>query len=537
MIHILKSKWLVIVGTAVLLASCTREVETGILNTGSYGDDSQPLKDAADFPIGVAISYTPMTTDTKYAEVAKRDFDEMVFEYHMKHGAVVQDNGSFNFTNTDALVNAVGSSGLFGHTLGWHSNQNANYLKSYAGIVVPAAAELITNGGFESGLSSWSIFNSGNPAGTSTITASNVAGEVRTGTQAMKVVNPVGYPGSQWRVQVACSLMNTTPGKQYVFTYWVKAATAGGSIRLSTADQSGGNAQYQADQTIGTAWQQINWTITANSTQTRVLFDMGQAANTYNIDDASFKEVVATPNPGQIALKLDTALRTFISTMVGRYKSKVKAWDVVNEIFADNGGTIRNNNNTNITPTDVLVWSHYMGRDFALKAFLYAREADPAADLYINDYGLESSNAKLDSTIAYVNELKAKGAKINGIGTQMHINWNTSRAGIDNMMQKLAATGLKVRVSELDVRAVMTSAAGTLTPQLSSYQAEMYKYVVQSYIKHVPTAQRAGITVWGVNDRNSWLSNGGKEFPLLYDDNYQKKPAYGAFLMGLKQPN
>jgi endo-1,4-beta-xylanase len=178
-----------------------------------------------------------------------------------------------------------------------------------------------------------------------------------------------------------------------------------------------------------------------------------------------------------------------------------------------------------------------MGRDFALKAFLYAREADPAADLYINDYGLESSNAKLDSTIAYVNELKAKGAKINGIGTQMHINWNTSRAGIDNMMQKLAATGLKVRVSELDVRAVMTSAAGTLTPQLSSYQAEMYKYVVQSYIKHVPTAQRAGITVWGVNDRNSWLSNGGKEFPLLYDDNYQKKPAYGAFLMGLKQPN
>ncbi|HMP91663.1 MAG TPA: endo-1,4-beta-xylanase, partial [Phnomibacter sp.] len=490
--------------------------------------------EAADFPIGVALSYTPTMTDTRYLEIVKRDFDETVFEYHMKHGAIVQDNGSFNFTRTDEMVNAVGSNALFGHVLAWHSNQNATYLKNFAGIVVPAATELLSNPGFESGLASWSTFNSGNPSGSATITTGSGSNEVRTGTGAMKVINPTAYPGNQWRVQVAGPLVPTVPGQQYTFNYWVKAAAGGGSIRLSTATNAGGSPQYQGDQTIGTAWQQINWTITANSTETRVLFDMGQAANTYYIDDASFKEVVATPNPGQIGEKLDQALKTFIQTMVNRYKTKVRAWDVVNEVFADGGGTIRNNNNTSTTPSDVLVWSHYMGRDFAFKAFKYAQEADPTADLYINDYNLESNNAKLDSTIAYVAELKAKGAKIDGIGTQMHINWNTSRAGIDNMFKKLAATGLKVRVSELDVRTVLNSAAGFLTPQLAGYQAAMYEYVVTSYLKHVPPAQRAGITVWGVVDKYSWLSNSGKEFPLLYDDNYTKKPAYAGFLKGLR---
>jgi endo-1,4-beta-xylanase len=519
--------------SVLLLTACTKDPSIGILNTGSYGDGSQALKDAADFPMGVALSYTPMLSDAKYTEIVKRDFDETVFEYHMKHGAVVQDNGSFNFTRTDELVAAVGNQALFGHTLGWHANQNASYLKNYAGIVVPAAAELLSNPGFESGLTSWSTFNTGNPAGSATITAGSGSNEVRTGTGGMKVVNPTAYPGSQWRVQVSGPTIATVPGQQYVFSYWVKAATAGGSIRLSTGTTGGGSAQYQGDQTIGTAWQQINWTITANSTGTSVLFDMGQAANTYYIDDASFKVVVATPNPGQISVKLDEALKSFISTIVNRYKSKVKAWDVVNELFADNGA-IRNNNNTNITPSDILVWSHYMGRDFAYKAFQYAKEADPTADLYINDYALESNTAKLDSLIAFTAELKAKGYKIDGIGTQMHINWNTSRAGIDAMMQKLAKTGLKVRISELDVRAVLTSAAGALTPQLAGYQAEMYKYVVQSYLKYVPAPQRAGITIWGVVDKYSWLSNGGKEFPLLYDDNYAKKPAYSAVLQALQ---
>ena len=256
-----------------------------------------------------------------------------------------------------------------------------------------------------------SAFNTGNPSGSATVSATNVAGEFRSGSGGMKVVNPTAYPGSQWRVQVSSSAFTTTSGKQYVISYWVKAAAAGGSIRLSTGPTS---SQYQGDQTIGTAWQQISWTITANIASTTFLFDMGQAANTYFIDDVSVKEVIVPPGGAQIALKLDTALNNFITTMVMRYKPKVKAWDVVNELFTDNGA-IRDNSNTT-AGTDVLVWSNYIGRDYALKAFNYAKAAYVTADLYINDYGLESSNAKLNSLVAFVNELKTNCANVAGIG-------------------------------------------------------------------------------------------------------------------------
>lgn len=493
-------------------------------------DTVTPLKEAAGFPIGVAISYTPMTTDAAYAATVKRDFDAVTFDYHMKHGAIVQNDGSLDFSRADAMINAAGGLEIFGHTLGWHQNQNAAYLKQYAGLIA-ISGEMLTNPGFEGGLSNWSIWNTGNPAGTSTISAGSGAAEVRTGTGSMKVVNPVGYPGSQWRVQVASPLFPTVVGRQYVISYWVKAATAGGSLRLSSQDQAFGNAQYQGDQTIGTAWQQITWTITANSAQTRFLFDMGQAANTYFIDDVSFKSILPPPTGAQITAKVDTALNNYVTAVVNHFKSKVRAWDVINELFADDG-SIRTNNNTT-QANDVFVWSHYMGRDYALNAFKYARAADPTAILYINDYALETNAQKLDSLIAFVNELKGKGAKVDGIGTQMHISVTTPYSNIDAMFQKLAATGLLVKVSELDVRTGGTAGVPQ-TFESKATQAVMYKYVVSSYLRNVPEAQRGGITVWGLSDNYSWLYNNGTEHPLLYDAAYKRKPAYTSFLQALK---
>jgi endo-1,4-beta-xylanase len=523
---------LVAVSPAILFTACKRDPKTAILNQGDFGETNTPLKDAADFQIGVGAELNLMNTVPAYATVVKRDFDNVTFGNELKNGSIVNSSGVFNYTNADAFVNLATTAGLevFGHTLGWHSQQAATYYKNYAGITIPAAAELATNPGFESSLTGWSVFNTGNPSGTSTITATNVAAELRTGAGAMKVVNPTGYPGSQWRVQVSSSAFSTVAGKQYIISYWVKAAAAGGSIRLSTGPSA---PQYQANQTIGTAWQQVTWTITASLTSTTFLFDMGEAANTYYIDDVSVKEVIAAPSGAQVVQKVDESLNTFITTTVTRYKGKIKAWDVINEMFTESG-TIRNNANTSTTNANVFVWSEYLGRDFGYKAFKYAEAADPAALLFINDYNLESSAAKLDSLIAYVNEIKTRGAKVDGIGTQMHISWNTSRAGIESMMKKLGATGLKIRISELDVKSVLTSAAGGRTPLLDAYQAEMYKYVVSSYMKYIPAAQRAGITVWGVDDATSWLSNGGKEFPLMYDNSYNKKPAYGAFLQGLR---
>lgn len=529
-----------IAGAALLMvsASCTKMKDAGILNTGNYSDSSAALKEATDITMGAAIDYTPMTTDAKYAAVVKRDYDGVTFGYHMKHGAVVQANGTLDFTRPDALLAACSGLTVFGHTLGWHSNQNADYLKSYSGLQKPAVAELLGAPGFESGLTGWSVFNTGNPSGTATVTATTVANEVHGGTGAMKVVNPTAYTGNQWRVQVSSASFATVSGKDYVITYWVKAANAGGSIRLSlgTAPATG-SSQYQGDQTIGTSWQQISFSFRANSSTNTFLFDMGQVANTYYIDDASVKEVVPTTNLTQVALKLDTALNKFITGMVAHYKGTVKAWDVVNEVLSPSGAYRNAVNSTDADPNakDLFIWEEYMGRDFVLKAFNYAKAADPSALLFINEYGIESSTPKLDSLIALVTEMKGKGAKIDGIGTQLHIAWNTSYAGIDAMMQKLAATGLLIRISELDVKINPSAKPGfILTPTEASYQAAMYKYVIDSYKKYIPKAQQHGITIWGVTDNTSWLYNNGRDYPLLYNADYSKKPAYGAVLQGLR---
>jgi endo-1,4-beta-xylanase len=514
----------------IAFSACTKMKDTGTLNTGGYTDGTTALKDAANGNfIGVAIDFPAMVTNSAYSDVVKRDFNQVTFGNLMKHSSIVKDNGSMDFTNTDALVAAVGTMDIFGHTLGWHSQQNATYLKSYSGLVVPAAAELATNPGFEvGGMSGWSIFNTNG----ATIAASSGAGEARSGTTCMKVINPTSQTGNQWKVQVSSSAFATTPGKQYVISYWVKAASPGGSIRLSTGPTS---SQYQGDQTIGTTYQNIIWTITANISSTTFLFDMGQVANTYYIDDVSVKEVIPVPGGAAIANKLDTALGNYITTMVNRYKTKVKAWDVINELLDDNGN-LRNNANSP-APTganDWLVWSNYLGRDYALKAFNYAKAADPAALLFINDYNLESRAAKLDSLIAMVAELKAKGAKIDGIGTQMHISRTTSYDGIDKMFQKLAATGLKVHISELDVKINPAVVPGYVqTPLEENYQAQVYNYVVASYLKNVPKAQQYGITVWGVSDNTSWLYNNGKEFPLMYRADFTKKVAYSGVLNAL----
>jgi endo-1,4-beta-xylanase len=520
----------------VLAISSCKKIDMGAKSKPDFSVDenSMALKDATDVPIGTAVDYGPMTTNASYEAVVKRDFDMVTFGYQMKHGAIVKDNGTLDYTNTDALVAKVGALGIHGHTLGWHANQNATYLKNFAGIVVPAAAELATNPGFESGgLANWSTFNNQNG---STVTATTAASEIRTGTTAMKVDAKVGEPTNQWKVQVAGALFNTTPGTQYQVSYWVKAANTGGSIRLSTQTAPTNTAAYQGDQSIGTAFQQVSWTFTAatGATQTRVLFDMGAAVNVYFIDDVSIKEVIPAPSGGQIAAKLDIALGDFITNTVNRYKNKVKSWDVVNELFDDNGN-IRNNSNTSPAPADVLVWSNYLGRDYALKAFNYAKAADPTADLYINDYNLEASNAKLDSLIKYVAELKTKGAKVDGIGTQMHLSWNSSYTGIVNMFKKLAATGLKIKITELDVR-VNTNGLSvyTLSPEFAGYQASMYNFAISSYLTLVPKAQQAGITIWGISDDLSWLYNGGKDYPLMYDKNFKKKPAYTGVLNALQ---
>jgi endo-1,4-beta-xylanase len=211
---------------------------------------------------------------------------------------------------------------------------------------------------------------------------------------------------------------------------------------------------------------------------------------------------------------------------------------VVNEVISPSGAyrTIANSSDVgDKTAGDILFWSEYMGRDYVYKAFKYAEAADATAKLFINDYALESTPAKVDSLIALVKELKGRGAKVDGIGTQMHIAWNTTYTGIDAMMQKLAATGLLIHLSELDVKAnPFSKPSFSMTALDYNYQADMYKYAIASYIKYIPKAQQYRITVWGITDNTSWLYKNGQDYPLLYNADYSKKQAYAAVLQALK---
>jgi endo-1,4-beta-xylanase len=228
-------------------------------------------------------------------------------------------------------------------------------------------------------------------------------------------------------------------------------------------------------------------------------------------------------------------LRRWTRASVTRYPGKVKAWDVVNEPYTDGSPVLRTGTNTT---GDTYYWAEWLGRSYIAKAFNYAREYDATADLFLNDYNLEFNPAKLDSIVALANQLKATGVPITGVGTQMHININTDKALIDAMFIKLASTGLKVRISELDIRINPSNLTG-FTPTSSQLedQAFMYKYVLQSYYSKVPAAQRYGVTVWGVNDNTSWIvvTQGREDFPLLFDASYRKKPAYVGLWKGLKQ--
>jgi endo-1,4-beta-xylanase len=236
-------------------------------------------------------------------------------------------------------------------------------------------------------------------------------------------------------------------------------------------------------------------------------------------------------------------MKRYITTTMTHYAGKINAWDVVNECLTDNGA-IRSNANYTIpaaNSTNQFLYGQYLGtkydqNNYVLKAFQYAKTANPGALRFINDYNLEYSKAKVDSMKALATFINQSGALVDGIGTQMHINLNTSQAGIDYAFQTLASTGLKVRISELDVALNPSKANGFVaTAAMLSSQADMYKYVIQSYIKNVPAAQRYGVTVWGVSDTDSWLNTANSpDVPLLFDGSYKKKIAYSGFKQGLK---
>jgi endo-1,4-beta-xylanase len=208
----------------------------------------------------------------------------------------------------------------------------------------------------------------------------------------------------------------------------------------------------------------------------------------------------------------------------------------VNEAFEDNG-TYRNS-----------LFFQKMGADYIAEAFTNARAADPAADLYYNDYNISPGGAKLNAVLDMVDDFKQRGIPIDGVGFQMHIYMGWPNAStLKNSFAEVVARGLKVKITELDIPInnpfdgsynFPNNYVAEFTPTIANAQKIRFCEVVKAYMETVPEHLRGGLTVWGVNDGSSWLMNqifGNKhaDWPLLFNDDLQPKPAYYGVANGL----
>jgi endo-1,4-beta-xylanase len=221
-------------------------------------------------------------------------------------------------------------------------------------------------------------------------------------------------------------------------------------------------------------------------------------------------------------------MRDHIQTVVGRYKGKIRVWDVVNEAIADNGTNILRNS----------LWLEIIGPDFIAKAFEYAHEADPDAILRYNDYGLENP-AKRSKLIALVKSLQAQKVPVHALGSQAHVNVSTGFETMDLALTEMATLGLPIHITELDVTSAeggqrgfgadvadnATANQGGLVSDADRKLAEAYAGLFRAFLKHDKLVEI--VTFWGANDANSWRGNGK---PLLFDGNSQPKPAFDAVI-------
>jgi endo-1,4-beta-xylanase len=227
-------------------------------------------------------------------------------------------------------------------------------------------------------------------------------------------------------------------------------------------------------------------------------------------------------------------MKNHIYTVVGRYKGRVNGWDVVNEAIEDDGSFRKSK------------FYEIIGEDYIRLAFEFAREADPEAELYYNDYSM-SKEGKRDAVVKMVRNLQSQGVKIDGIGMQGHMTMDfPTLEEEEKSIVAFSETGVKVMITELDLT-VLPSPGTKVSADVAlsyEYQKQLNPYpnglpdsVAQAahdryaeffrlFLRHADKIDR--VTMWGLTDGDSWRNNwpvpGRTDYPLLFDRNYQPKP-------------
>ena len=216
-------------------------------------------------------------------------------------------------------------------------------------------------------------------------------------------------------------------------------------------------------------------------------------------------------------------MRDHIHTVVGRYKGRIKAWDVVNEALNEDGSLRQSQ------------WYRIIGEDYIEKAFEYAHEADPAAELRYNDFSIENE-PKRKGAIALVKKLQAQKVPISGLGSQTHANltWPSAEL-LDAALTEFAELGIPISITELDVDSSMRgqrnqsaevsqnaqAGGGGMVDAANQKLADQYGSLFRVFLKHRKNIKL--VTFWGVTDRDSWRRSGN---PLLFDREGKPKKCF-----------
>jgi endo-1,4-beta-xylanase len=230
-------------------------------------------------------------------------------------------------------------------------------------------------------------------------------------------------------------------------------------------------------------------------------------------------------------------MRAYIAAVAGHFSGKVTTWEVVNEAIDDSKASYLRQSK----------WFNSIGEDFIAEAFIAAREADPKAELYYNDYSIERQ-PKRDKTLRLIRDLKKRDVPIQGVGIQGH--WRIDKVPYEDIEAAIIAfhaEGLQVAITELDIDAVGRKKGGAevavregsshdpytngLPDEVQQRLADQYAKLFALFLKHHDKISR--VTLWGLHDGRSWLNvwpYKRTNHPLFWDRALQPKPALSAVL-------
>ena len=541
-----------------------------------YLDEYKALKEYIDtinypnFKLGAGTTVNDYLKKTTVYKLTNANFTETVAGNAMKMASCVDGNGNMNFTTVKNYVKTATDAGLnvYGHTLGWHSQQPKGWLlRLLADKPDPNAEETYT-------VVAKKDFTRDKNVGWKADEAENGYSLSFSSTDGLKVVTT---KSKSWEIQfVAMENINLETTKTYKMTFTVKGSKSGRiDGRLGSWSVNGPSFSVN----FTDEWQDVSVDIKPAIESSFMLLHIPNYIGDVYIKNIKFEGNKGATVPQTAQEMHDTlvyAMDKWIKGMMEACDGKVKAWDLINEAIGGGGNDGSGNYllqhsdayNPNGNPDatwdvggSAFYWQDYMGDlEYVRQACRLARKYGPEdVKLFINDYNLEGTwdlttkngikaSKKVWSIIGWIKKWEADGVtKIDGIGTQMHIscfenanNQNSVKKHITKMFEIMAASGKLVRVSEMDMGYVRGSnrwgssiKTSEVTEAEHKKMADMYEWIISEYFRIIPPEQQWGICQWCTNDAPSNSGWRGGEPVGIWDANNYRKHVYAGFVRGL----